>query len=156
VEALSDQRKENHSGRFELTQRQQDTVLDLFSPLGPLLARLSVRESGATLELADRGTFTALNAEMLLSNVIGWSVPVEALPKWLSAGPNDLTLKATGQMAEFDPTNRLQTARSGTWRADIIAHSVENKPSRLQIQGTTQDGSQRVNLRLVLDSPQSP
>jgi outer membrane lipoprotein LolB len=156
VEALGDQRKENHSGRFELTLSEPVTLLELFSPLGQLLARLTIRESGATLELADKGTYTGANADELLFSVIGWSIPVQSLPQWLSAGPDDLKLKDSGQIVEFDSAHRLLAARTGLWQANMSAHTNLGKPSRLQIQGTTQDNSQRVNLRLVIDTPQDP
>lgn len=79
----------NDGGSANFTwQRDGDSlVVDLRAPLGQGHWRLSVDQSGATLEGTDVGSISGPDPEPLLERTLGWSIPVAVLDHWLRGLP---------------------------------------------------------------------
>jgi outer membrane lipoprotein LolB len=159
-------KRESVTGRFELSvtetkAKQSDnqaaetsatkignvTVLELSSPLGQLLARLSLAHGKARLETADRGDFTAPDMDSLTDSVLGWRVPVQRMSIWLQG-------KAT-ENSVVDAQGKLISAIDGGWTLVIDEHNAQGKPSKLTLNnnagGQNVSGISKVRLRLLID-----
>jgi outer membrane biogenesis lipoprotein LolB len=151
-------KRESITGRFELsiTQARADpaskrTVLELSSPLGQLVARLSIEPGKARLETADRGDFSAPDMDSLTDSMLGWRVPVQRMSVWLQG-------KAT-ENSVIDAQGKLVSAIDGGWSLTIDEHNAQGKPAKLTLNnsinngsgGQTVSGISKVRLRLLLD-----
>jgi outer membrane lipoprotein LolB len=67
-------------------QGEQDTV-DLASPTGQTVARLSGAAGVATLQTADGRTETAADWNALMARALDWSLPVAGLAFWIQGVP---------------------------------------------------------------------
>jgi outer membrane biogenesis lipoprotein LolB len=160
--AAATPKRESITGRFELSVTEAKskqinnearnpikklTVLELSSPLGQLLARLSIEPGKARLETADRGDFSAPDMDSLTDSVLGWRVPVQRMAAWLQGKATDNSV--------VDAQGKLISAIDGGWRLLIDEHNALGKPSKLTINNSTsgQNGSgiSKVRLRLLLD-----
>jgi outer membrane biogenesis lipoprotein LolB len=156
--ASTSPKRESITGRFELSITQaltnpsnNLTVLELSSPLGQLLARLSIEPGKARLETADRGDFTAPDMDSLTDRILGWRVPVQRMSVWLQG-------KAT-ENSVIDVQGKLVSAVDGDWNLLIDEHNAQGKPAKLTLNnnvnnnagGQSAAGSSKVRLRLLLD-----
>ena len=72
------------SGRYDLRRRPESIRLDLMTPLSGILARIDVTSAGASLTLHGHDApFTAHNAERLMTQMLGFSFPVDTIESWL-------------------------------------------------------------------------
>ncbi|MCE9679036.1 lipoprotein insertase outer membrane protein LolB [Shewanella sp. AS1] len=77
---------------------EQEDKLRLTSMLGTSLLSLDDSAKGATLMLDDK-TYQAQDAEQLLQELTGWSIPINKLPLWITgqAGEKDLIISKDAQ-----------------------------------------------------------
>ncbi len=147
-------KRESLTGRFELTVAQSatnaaptNTMLELSSPLGQLMARLTIGPNTARLETADRGDFSAPDMDSLTDRILGWRIPVQYLSAWLQGK------KTEG--STLDAQGRLLNANNGGWKLTVDEHNAQGKPARLSMVNIIPDGSvsgiNQVRLRLLLD-----
>jgi outer membrane lipoprotein LolB len=85
VKTPQDQR--NEQGRYELTEFAGNTQLDLITPLGGVLARVTLTEQGAVLEYSDKRS-EARSAEELMQRELGFALPLSMLSSWLDGIPD--------------------------------------------------------------------
>jgi outer membrane lipoprotein LolB len=137
----------NQTAETSTTKTSNVTVLELSSPLGQLLARLSLQPGKARLETADRGDFTAPDMDTLTDSVLGWRVPVQRMSFWLKG-------KAT-ENSVIDAQGKLISAIDGGWNLVIDEHNAQGKPSKLTLNnnagGQSVSGISKVRLRLLID-----
>jgi outer membrane lipoprotein LolB len=155
--ALTTPKRESVTGRFELKLTEERVinrplpskhiVLELSSPLGQLLARLSIEPGKARLETADRGDFSATDMDSLTDRVLGWRVPVEQMSFWLQGQATENSV--------LDAQRRLVSAVDGGWSLNIDEHNANGKPSKLTLTNSVANqpvsGINKVRLRLLLD-----
>lgn len=60
-------------------------VVELYTPIGTLYARLTRDDKGALMEMADGRRFEEADAQALSQQVLGWELPLDSLPFWLFA-----------------------------------------------------------------------
>jgi outer membrane lipoprotein LolB len=118
-----DGKRQSIPGSFSLSSQKDRTLLELSSPLGQLVARLTVTPSIARLETADRGEYSAPDVDQLTEEVLGWRIPALRLPIWLRG-------HAAGGSA-FDAKNRLVRAEDHGWVVQVDEHNEQGKPKRL-------------------------
>lgn len=82
------------AGQFSYRTDGANTVAEVFSPLGTVLARLTVDARGATLALTDGTVRTDATVASLLEQFTGLRVRDEALPHWLRGLPEARTAAA--------------------------------------------------------------
>ena len=104
----ADGRLENQTGRFELTKTPQFLRLDLLTPLSGILARI---------EETSRGAVTRSDINALLTELLGFTLPVVPLA-------NLLEQTAAAEMSVYGP-----------WRAQILSRFTDGSPQRLRIDG---------------------
>ena len=121
--------------------------LDLNSPLGATLARLTVSPTGASLERPDAPDRRAASASALLAEVVGAPVPVDALEDWI-----DGRIKDDSRVTSLkrDELGRVVSFAQGVWRVRFAQYGQAG-PGRIDINGNRQ--GQNIKLRLVVDQP---
>ena len=129
---LTGEDKRGFSGGFSWTHRPAQDVVELLTPLGQIAARLTMTAAGAEIELGDgRRTFTS-DPERFLSDNLGATLPVAALPYWLQAVP----LARVPYRAEADALGRPGTLWQNGWQIQYTEYAAETPgahPTRLQL-----------------------
>lgn len=120
--------------------------LDLTNPLGSTLARIVVEPRRAVLEQADGTTESAPDADALLEQVVGASLPVANLREWMQgrAGP--------GEVSELqnDAQGRPESFVQQGWNIRLSRYDALG-PGLLRVDRS--DGPRRISVRLALDTP---
>ncbi|MCS6995654.1 MAG: outer membrane lipoprotein LolB [Casimicrobiaceae bacterium] len=75
------------SGGFAYRTDGLNTIAEVFSPLGNVLARLQIDAQGTTLALADGSVQTSATVASLIERFTGLTARDEALPLWLRGLP---------------------------------------------------------------------
>lgn len=119
--------------------------LDLNSPLGATLARLTVTDAGATLQQPDEPLRRAQSAQTLLADVLGAAVPVDALEDWVDGR---VQANAPVTNIERDELGRIESFDQSGWRVRFTRYDV-NGPGRIDVTGRQQ--GRDIDLRLVLE-----
>lgn len=113
---------ENVSGRFLYLKAPGLTRLDLLTPLSGVLARIERSSEGASITRGTGGEpLTGPDLDALLSETLGFSLPVDAL---------ETLLGASGTTPDVTTT--------GLWRTEILSRDAEGAPSRLRFRHQTE------------------
>lgn len=142
------------NGRFELLTRGDRSILDLTSPLGQTIARVTIDPLEATLVTGDGTRRSAASADALTEEVFGWRIPLADLPRWFS-----------GQIAQPErfEGERPTAGTDNGWSVRFEAFSASG-PRRLALQWPARpadadqatamqatQASRRIELRLLID-----
>ncbi len=117
--------------------------LDLASPLGQTIARLSGGPGGVTLRTADGRVSTGANWAELTARSLEWPLPVDGLAFWIQAAPRPAVPFAMEPSAE----GMLSVLRQDGWTIvyqSFVAGTA--RPARMTLSYPD------VELRLVVDS----
>jgi outer membrane lipoprotein LolB len=85
--------------------------VNIATPLGQTVAKISVTPESATLTQADRAPRVAKDLESLTRDALGWSLPVSGLRDWLQG----YATSTDGQRFIASPFNNEVTTQDG-WR----------------------------------------
>lgn len=134
-------------GSFVWRKLTSGWQLDLKTPLGATLARLTVTPSGATLEQPDAPTRRAESGQALLASILGAPVPLDALEDWIDGRVLD-----DGSVTDMvrDSDNRVVSFRQFGWQVAFDRYG-ELGPGRITVKGRQLD--QDIDLRLVIEQP---
>lgn len=147
VTVTANEDRESVQGSFVWRRLSSGWQLDLKSPLGATLARLTVEPSGATLEQPDAPLRKAASGEDMLAGVLGAKVPLDVLEDWVDGRVVD-GAKVTD--LKRDKQGRIASFKQSGWHVMFDRYG-EAGPARV-----TADGEQlgrRVTLRLVAEQP---
>lgn len=136
----------NSSGRLTWKHTAQTDQLLLATPLGQGMAELTSDANGARLRLASGEARSAANAEQLLEELLGYSLPLRQLPAWL------LGRSASGTLS-VDRFGRPLQLQEDAWRIDYAYDDErpEALPARLIL---IRDHA--IELRLRIEEWQTP
>lgn len=85
-----------HYGNFDWQHDSGNDQLDILSPLGQTVARLSADQNGVRLQQGER-IYEAASAEELTQKTLGWGLPLDNLRFWIHGQPAPHTAyQATG------------------------------------------------------------
>jgi outer membrane lipoprotein LolB len=117
--------------------------VQLLSPVGTMVAQLSVDAGGATLVTGDKKVHRSGNVQELTRDVLGWDLPLDGLQHWV-LGRTDPALPVEAE--QRDARGRLQRFTQNGWRVDYLAYTGDGVlPARMSLL------HQRLSLRLVID-----
>lgn len=139
------------SATLHWRQNADDFRLRVIAPLGQGTVELS-GSYGSTITLVDSDNrrYTAENAESLMRERLGWSVPVEALAYWARGLP----ARGGGiSAAEPDAEGRLRYLEQMGWQLEIAEYTEalgRSLPRKLTVNNDT------VEVRLVVQSWEQP
>lgn len=132
-----------YSARLRWQHEPRDDAMWLYSPIGSVLAALTVNGNGATLVTADRETYNSRNVQALTREVLGWDLPLDGLRHWVLGRP-DPTVPVVD--VRRDDRSRLTHLAQREWTIDYLGYVDDGLlPSAL----TLRYGDLR--LRLVID-----
>lgn len=114
-----------HSGRRD--------AVDLYTPVGTLHARLLRDEQGAAIEMADGRRDADADAGVLSRRVLGWELPLDALPYWVFSRPAPVPAPD-----RFDVSSEGRPAllQQGGWRVSyqtFFEGAAQVLPERLEL-----------------------
>jgi outer membrane lipoprotein LolB len=138
------------SGEFVWTWTAPSYQLSLQGPLHQQGALIEGDASGVRARLANGAEVTAPDAETLLAQQLGVSLPVTQLRAWVLGIPAaDLAIDTL----QFDAEGRLQVLEQAGWRVEYQAHQAVGAwylPKRLTL------NYEAIQARLVLDAWRVP
>lgn len=138
-------------GSFSWVQHDKHANVQLLSPLGQVVAVITIDPGKATLTQSNRTTKTASDPDTLIREVIGWPLPVNGLQDWLQGFVTDGSGKRVAVKASTEPV--IVTTQDG-WRITYATWAPDSKntlrPKRIDLsRKTTEAGT--VSIRIVID-----
>ncbi|MFZ6773129.1 lipoprotein insertase outer membrane protein LolB [Undibacterium sp. SXout7W] len=141
---LNDQER-NLPGSFEWEQYQDHLRISLYSPLGQTLALITEDKNGATLTQEGRQPAFASDLDQLLSDTLGWPLPVAGLRHWLQG----YLRQHDGQLQGLITGD--QTLTTEGWKLRYASwYNAPDFPKRLDLQRHTNEAG-NVSIRIVID-----
>jgi outer membrane lipoprotein LolB len=119
--------------------------ITILSPLGQTVARVVQNGDGVTLSTADKAQYHASDADSLMQQVLGWSLPLTGMQYWV------LGRAAPGDPAEVVNSNdqRVTRINQDDWQIDYANYRPVGNgelPGRIVMQHGD------VQIRVVIDS----
>ncbi|AOY01214.1 lipoprotein insertase outer membrane protein LolB [Jeongeupia sp. USM3] len=103
----------NDYANFVWTWHGAESRLDLNNPLGQTLAQLTLGPNGARYRAADGRALSAADADQLLQDGLGWTVPVNGLAYWLKGEADPAS------PASIRNTDGVRTIEQAGWRIEL-------------------------------------
>lgn len=148
ISAESATNRENHSGRFTLTHTSDVlTILDLKSPLGNTLARITQTPKNISLETLGNPTIEASDAESLLLETLGFSVPVEGLQYWIDGIPVPGSYAKT--LPDKPPYRQIE---QNGWLIQYENYDESALPKRIRLQRPSTENSPFISILLLISN----
>jgi outer membrane lipoprotein LolB len=122
--------RQGFSGGFAWTHSASRDVVELMTPMGQIAARVTATAEGAEIGFGDGRRTIAADPEQFLSDALGVTLPITALPYWMQAVP----LVRFPFRAETDATGRPTAIFQNGWQIRYTAYSDETPgahPTRL-------------------------
>lgn len=118
---------ESASGRYRYTEAPGREELELLTPLYGVLGRVTVTASGAVLEQGNHPPVTAPDAQTLMLDAFGFSLPMTHLKSWLAGKPAPETASRTLSAEAFEQLG---------WRIEIRRRLADGLPAVLHLTGS--------------------
>jgi outer membrane lipoprotein LolB len=137
--------KDAYPGRVRWQHTAHSDELWFYTPLGSAVAHLRQDETGALLVNSDGQEYRAATLRKLTNQVLGWDLPLEALPFWVRGVEWPEAAKPT---EEFDDRGQLKKMNQAGWEVvylDWAPAGVKGLPSKLDLQG------ERLRMRLLVE-----
>lgn len=149
-------KEEAMHGNFVWSQNPAHTGVTLLSPLGQTIAIIDVSPEGATLTQAGQPVRAAADVDALMTDALGWPLPVSGLRDWLQGFAIDASGKrfaANGQAADV-ATRDGWRIRYASWQDDGQP-ALQSRPKRIDLERRTMRAGD-VSIRIVIDTWQTP
>lgn len=121
---------------FYWSQDRDDYLMRFILPLGQGSHVLrGTKDQGVTLMTADSQMFSADNVNDLLSQSLGWHIPLASFRYWVRGIPDPNILTITKQL---DAQGRITTIQQGDWNVSIKRYKTVNDiylPEKIFIEG---------------------
>ncbi|MDH6525235.1 lipoprotein insertase outer membrane protein LolB [Polynucleobacter sphagniphilus] len=145
ITGLTEGQNQGGSGGFTLTQDELKDILEIRSPVGSSLAKITITPSEASLE-RNGEVVTAIDADTLIQNVLGLPLPARGLSDWLRGqarpGSNaSIERNEKGQVSQITQDGWILRY---TW-------SKSSNLEKLTMSRSSNVGS--IDIRLVFDNP---
>lgn len=138
-------------GKFQWAQRPERTDVELYSPLGQTIARITIGPGHAWLQRSGGEVREAASVDALTEEALGWSLPVDGLRFWLQGFTRD----AKHQLQAVRPGDGTSLLSDG-WQVRYVswqAAGTSAVPRRIDFarDGASPDARGRLALRIVID-----
>ena len=132
-----------YSGGLTWQHTPLNDQLAMFSPLGSKVSEITKSEFKVTLTTADGKQFSAVDAETLTENTLGWRLPLSGLTQWVIGLANNNASSVT-----LDELGRISTLQEDGWDIEYSQYSQikgVDLPKKIVLR------SPKVNLKLIVD-----
>jgi len=132
------------SGRLHWQHNANQDEIALFSPLGGQVARMQKNVDGVTLTDANGNTQTAVNAESLTQNLLGWRLPLQGLADWSLGQPHSTPIQALS----LDERGLITSLKQDDWLISYDQYSEKNGhllPSKIVLR------SKNLTLKILIE-----
>ncbi|WP_229457776.1 outer membrane lipoprotein LolB [Massilia glaciei] len=150
VNYQKDGNPETISVKFAWAQVPGRIDLDLATPLGQTVARISVTPGSATLTQANQAPRAAADIDSLTRQTLGWSLPVAGLRDWVQGYATD----ASGARFAASPVRHSVTTDDG-WRLRFVSwqdpDAARPVPRRIDAERSATASADALAIRIVLD-----
>ncbi len=116
IQYQQNDKTETLTGNFEWQQNSNELSITLSSPLGQTIAIIRENAQGASLEQSKQDPRYANNVEQLLTESLGWSLPIAGLRDWLQGFDRNLQ----GQRYAV-PTRDNHRSMTQGWQLDFTS-----------------------------------
>jgi outer membrane lipoprotein LolB len=137
--------EESLSGNIRWQHRMDGDDVLMTSPLGQGVARIVRDAEGVQLDMPNRPTRRAPDAESLTREALGYTLPLSGLVWWVQGRPDP----HSAFEARHAPTGRLAQLKQSGWVIDYLQYGADARPRRLVV---ARDG---LTIRLVADDWQA-
>jgi len=132
------------SGSLRWEHAEESDHFAMYSPLGAQVAEIISGSDGVTLTTSDQKTYAAEDAETLMQQTMGWSLPLTGLADWVLGRP----APGAYDQAGWDAQGRLTGMRQDGWQIEY--------PTYLTVDGMDMPGkvllkSPKLDLKLVVE-----
>jgi len=141
-------RPQSVQGRFQWQQQGQRIDIDLMSPLGQTMAKISITPNSASIQPSGKEIKVAENVAELTEHSLGWSLPVAGMREWLQGFNRSSTNQR--QMASLSGNDQFDTEG---WHIQYVSwqqNSVAVYPKRIDLTRTSQQ-QHPLSLRIIID-----
>ena len=142
-------------GGFTWSQNGANINVTLLSPIGNTLATIDVTPTKVTLVQADQATRTATDVDTLITQTLGWPLPIAALRDWLqgfgqnTAGQHFIAIPMH-DLYSVDTADNWHIRYTG-WQ--VVDSTVDSYPKRIDLVRSTEQ-TDAVAIKIVIDRRQ--
>lgn len=147
--------EENFSGGMVWRHGHQEENLLLRTPLGQGVAELRGNADGVTLKDSEGRTYAAGDAETLVRQAVGMTLPIKGLAWWVVGQPRP----GSRFTAEADENGRLAVLKQDDWRIEFSrydAHADARRASFFLPGKLMARRGDDLEIRLVVDTWELP
>jgi len=133
------------SGGINWQHDNTKDVIGLYSPLGGQVASINKTSDKVTLEDSKGNSISALDAESLTQQTLGWQLPLSGLADWTIGSPTSGPI----QNSTWDKQGYLTTLRQDGWDIEYQNYSQQNGhflPGKITLK------NEKVNLKLIVEN----
>lgn len=132
-------------GRFDWSQQGDKLEIQIYSPVGQTVARITEQPDQASLEQPGKPAILSTSLDQLLEEVLRYPLPASGMKHWLQGN-----IKSTdGQIRQLNPED-LSLEQNG-WKLRFASWYSAGKPKRIDISGYTEQAGE-VIIQIVLDA----
>jgi outer membrane lipoprotein LolB len=147
--------EENFSGGMLWNHDRQRENLLLRTPLGQGVAELQGSPGGVSLKDADGRLYQAEDAEQLVRQVVGMTLPMKGLAWWVVGHPRPNSRFSS----EADERGRLSVLKQDGWRIEFSRYGThaDARQANVELPGKlVARGGEDLEIRLVVDRWELP
>ena len=145
---------EVHSVGLNWTRTPAHSTISLEAPLSQGMVKLETTAALVTLTTSEGKTYTGHDAEQVLFQSTGWSIPVEGLTTWIT-GINHMK---SDYMPDIDASGKAISLNQDNWRinylnyapSQLIAYNNPELPQKIYMK------HDQLALKIVIDQWQNP
>jgi outer membrane lipoprotein LolB len=136
------------SGKLNWQQRGDHYFIHFQAPFGQGAAQLRGERGRVELRTGNGQVFVAEDAELLLSQRLGWRLPVAGLQYWLRGLPAPLLSGQAEPVMRLSTAGRLRELQQSQWKIHYAGYQIvdgQHLPKKMDLENA------HFSLRLVLD-----
>jgi outer membrane lipoprotein LolB len=138
---------ESLQGKFLWVQRGEHIDIELLTPLGQTIARITIAPGRARIEQSAGEVREAASIDQLTEQTLGWALPVDGLRYWLQG----FVREAQGRVVTITP-DQSSTLRSDGWKLRYVSWQADGTtaiPKRIDF--SREAAQSELALRVVID-----
>ncbi len=134
-----------YSGGLSWAHTPITDQIAMFSPLGSKVSDITKSETQVKLTTADGKQFSAVDAETLTENTLGWRLPLSGLTQWIIGLASHDSKNST---ITLDELGRIRNLQEDGWN---IEYSQYNNIKGFDLPKKIYLRSAKVNLKLIVE-----